>query len=369
MFNQLTDRLQKAMKFLRGEGKITEKNMTEALRMMRMAFLEADVNYKVVKNFESEIMAKAMNEKVLLSLAPAQHVIKIIRDELTAVLGSSENKLDFSGSPPSKFMLVGLQGSGKTTTCGKLGTLVKKQGKNPLFVSIDLKRPAAQEQLQAISKSLNIPFFRLSKDLMSNPEKAAREAVEYARNKDFNPLIVDTAGRLHVDKELMDELVMVRDLLRPDEVIYIGDALTGQDAVNSARIFEEKIGITSVILTKLDGDARGGAALSIVAVTGKPIKFAGIGEKPDQLEVFHPERMASRILGMGGYAHPDRKGRRGSGYKGSRGDGTAAEKAGIFSCRLSETDCTDEKNGIVFPDFGHDAQGRPLQEYIQDQYR
>lgn len=299
MFNQLTDRLQKAMKFLRGEGKITEKNMTEALRMMRMAFLEADVNYKVVKNFEAEIMAKAMNEKVLLSLAPAQHVIKIIRDELTAVLGSSENKLDFSGSPPSKFMLVGLQGSGKTTTCGKLGKLVKKQGKNPLFVSIDLKRPAAQEQLQAISKSLNIPFFGLSKDLMSNPEKAAREAVEYARSKDFNPLIVDTAGRLHVDKELMDELVMVRDLLRPDEVIYIGDALTGQDAVNSARIFEEKIGITSVILTKLDGDARGGAALSIVAVTGKPIKFAGIGEKPDQLEVFHPDRMASRILGMG----------------------------------------------------------------------
>jgi signal recognition particle subunit SRP54 len=287
------------MKFLRGEGKITEKNMEEALKMMRMAFLEADVNYKVVKDFEAGIKEKALDEKVMQSLTPAQQVIKIIKDELTSLLGNEEKKLDLSGTPPSKFMLVGLQGSGKTTTCGKLGKLVSKQGKKPLFVSIDIKRPAAQDQLKIIAHNLNLAFYELSKEQMAKPTKALKNAIEYARKQAFSPLIVDTAGRLHVDEELMEELKIVRDILQPNEVIYVGDAMTGQDAVKSAQVFEEKIGLTSIILTKLDGDARGGAALSIVSVTGKPIKFAGVGEKLDQLEVFHPDRMASRILGMG----------------------------------------------------------------------
>ncbi len=299
MLDQLSERLQKAMKFLRGEGKITGKNMEEALKMMRMAFLEADVNYKVVKDFEAGIKEKALDEKVMQSLTPAQQVIKIIKDELTSLLGNEEKKLDLSGTPPSKFMLVGLQGSGKTTTCGKLGKLVSKQGKKPLFVSIDIKRPAAQDQLKIIAHNLNLAFYELSKEQMAKPTKAIKNAIEYARKQAFSPLIVDTAGRLHVDEELMEELKIVRDILQPNEVIYVGDAMTGQDAVKSAQVFEEKIGLTSIILTKLDGDARGGAALSIVSVTGKPIKFAGVGEKLDQLEVFHPDRMASRILGMG----------------------------------------------------------------------
>ncbi|MFC2158670.1 signal recognition particle protein [Acidobacteriota bacterium] len=299
MLDQLSDRLQKTMKFLRGEGKITEKNMTEALRMIRMAFLEADVNYKVVKEFEVRIKEKALDEKVLASLSPAQQVIKIVRDELTSILGTEEKKLAFSSRPPTRFMLVGLQGSGKTTTCGKLGKLVSKQGKKPLFVSFDMKRPAAQDQLRIISNDLKIPFYELSKDQMADPIQALKDVVKHAQTQGSDPLVVDTAGRLHVDEELMDELRMVKDILKPDEVIYVGDAMTGQDAVKSAQQFEEKIGLTSVILTKLDGDARGGAALSIVSVTGKPIKFIGVGEKSDQMEVFHPDRMASRILGMG----------------------------------------------------------------------
>ena len=299
MLDQLSDRLQKTMKFLRGEGKITEKNMTEAVKMIRMAFLEADVNYKVVKEFEARIKEKALDEKVLSSLSPAQQVIKIVRDELTSILGTEEKKLVFSSRPPTLFMLVGLQGSGKTTTCGKLGKLVSKQGKKPLFVSFDLKRPAAQDQLRIISNDLKLPFYELSKDQMANPIQALKDVVNHAQTQGSDPLVVDTAGRLHVDEELMDELRMVKDILKPDEVIYVGDAMTGQDAVKSAQQFEEKIGLTSVILTKLDGDARGGAALSIVSVTGKPIKFIGVGEKSDQMEIFHPDRMASRILGMG----------------------------------------------------------------------
>ncbi|MCK4814248.1 signal recognition particle protein, partial [bacterium] len=284
MLDQLSERLQKAMKFLRGEGKITEKNMEEALKMMRMAFLEADVNYKVVKDFEAGIKAKALDEKVMQSLTPAQQVIKIIRDELTSLLGNEEKKLDLSGTPPSKFMLVGLQGSGKTTTCGKLGKLVSKQGKKPLFVSIDIKRPAAQDQLKMIAKMLSLSSYEMTKELMLSPPKALKELVKFSVNRAFDPIIVDTAGRLHIDDELMEELRIVKDALKPTEVIYIGDSMTGQDAVKSAQIFEEKVGLTSIILSKLDGDARGGAALSIVSVTGKPIKFIGVGEKFDKLE-------------------------------------------------------------------------------------
>jgi len=299
MLEQLSERLQKVAKFLRGEVKITEKNMAEALKMMRMAFLEADVNYRVVKEFEERLREKALAEKVLQSLTPSQHVIKLVRDELTAMLGNETHTLTFSSPPPTIFMLVGLQGSGKTTTCGKLAKWVQNMGKNPLLVSFDLKRPAAQDQLKIITEMLNLPFYALSPSQMNRPESALNDVLGHTRAKGNDTLIVDTAGRLHVDDELMTELKIVKDALNPAEVIYIGDAMTGQDAVKSARLFEEKIGLSSIILTKLDGDARGGAALSIVSVTGRPIKFIGIGEKFDMFEIFHPERMASRILGMG----------------------------------------------------------------------
>jgi signal recognition particle subunit SRP54 len=299
MFDQLSDRLQKVMKFLRGEGKVTEKNMGEALRMIRMAFLEADVNYKVVKDFELRIKIKALNREVLDSLTPAQQVIKIVRDELTEILGGSEKPLTFSSSPPSIFMLVGLQGSGKTTTCGKLAKWARGRGKNPLLVSFDMKRAAAQEQLKMIAGNLGLPFYEMDPRPLTSPQDALDELAKFTKNHGYDLLLVDTAGRLHIDAELMDELRLVKEALNPVEVIYVGDSMTGQDAVKSAQAFADKIGLTSVILTKLDGDARGGAALSIVSVTGKPIKFIGVGEKFDKLEVFHPERMASRILGMG----------------------------------------------------------------------
>jgi signal recognition particle subunit SRP54 len=299
MLDQISDRLQNVLKFLRGEVKITDKNMGEALKMMRLAFLEADVNYRVVKEFEKKIKDKALNQKVLQSLSPAQQVIKIIKDELSDVLGHETQKLHFSGSPPTIFMLVGLQGCGKTTTCGKLALWTKDVGKNPLLVSFDLKRPAAQDQLKIITNSLKISFYELTPQQMSSPKTALKDVIKHSQNQGFDTLVVDTAGRLHIDDELMEELRLVKETLNPTEVIYVGDAMTGQDAVKSAQAFEEKIGVNSIILTKLDGDARGGAALSIVSVTGKPIKFIGTGEKFDKLEVFHPDRMASRILGMG----------------------------------------------------------------------
>lgn len=299
MLDQISGRLQNVLKFLRGEGKITEKNMTEALKMMRMAFLEADVNFRVVKDFEKRIKSRALDQRVLDSLTPAQQVIKIVRDEMTDILGSKHTRLAFASNPPSIFMLIGLQGTGKTTTCGKLAKMALDMKKSPLLVSFDLKRPAAQEQLSLISETLDIPFYGLSQAQMARPEEGLRDVVAQARDKGHDPLIVDTAGRLHVDEGLMEELRLVKAALTPHETIYVGDAMTGQDAVKSAKEFDEKVGLTSIILTKMDGDARGGAALSIVSVTGKPIKFIGVGEKYDRLEVFHPDRMASRILGMG----------------------------------------------------------------------
>jgi len=299
MFDQLSERLQKVMRFLKGEGKVTEKNLAEALKMIRLALLEADVNYKVVKEFEARVKVKALDQAVLDSLTPAQHVIKIVRDELTEILGTTDKPLTFAGTPPSVFMLVGLQGSGKTTTCGKLAKWVRGKGRNPLLVSFDLKRPAAQDQLEIIAASLDLPFYPMPADMMSRPEEALRDLVRDAKNRGFDLILVDTAGRLHVDDELMNELRLMKTILDPVEVIYVGDAMTGQDAVKSAQAFAERIGLTSIILTKLDGDARGGAALSIVSVTGRPVKFVGVGEKFDRLEVFHPDRMAARIMGMG----------------------------------------------------------------------
>jgi len=299
MFEQLSSRFQKIMKFLRGEGKITEKNMAEALKMIRLALLEADVNFRIVKELEERLKLKALDQKVLLSLTPAQQVIKLVRDELAFVLGEAQEKLKFSSRPPSIFMLVGLQGSGKTTTCGKLAKWLLSLQKNPLLVSFDLKRPAAQEQLKMIAEMLKLSCYEMTKEQMSLPAESLRELVKFASNRGYDPIIVDTAGRLHVDEELMEELRMARDALNPTETIYVADSMTGQDAVKSAQTFDKKISLTSIILTKLDGDARGGAALSIASVTGKPIKFIGVGEKFDKLEVFYPERMASRILGMG----------------------------------------------------------------------
>jgi signal recognition particle subunit SRP54 len=299
MFEQLSAKLEKVLKFVRGEGKITEKNMAEALRMIRLALLEADVNYKVAKELVEKIQSKALDQKVLDSLTAAQQVIKILRDELTAILGQEAKPLRFSGQPPTILMLVGLQGSGKTTSCGKLAKWCLTLQKNPLLVSFDLKRPAAQDQLQMIAGQLGLPFYEMSREQMASSQKALRDLIIHTRNRGYDPLIVDTAGRLHIDEDLMTELRLVKEALQPTEIIYVGDAMTGQDAVRSAQAFEEKIGLTSVILTKLDGDARGGAALSIVTVTGKPITFVGTGEKFDKLEVFHPDRMASRILGMG----------------------------------------------------------------------
>jgi signal recognition particle subunit SRP54 len=299
MFEQLSGRLEKMVKFLRGEVTVTEKNMAEALKMMRLALLEADVNYKVVKEFEGRIRLKALGEEVLQGLNPAQQVIKIVHEELTGILGGAQRPLQFAGRPPSIFVLVGLQGSGKTTTCGKLARWVAGTGKHPLLVSFDLKRPAAQDQLRTIAASLAVPFYEMTAARLAAPGGALKELLAFTANRGFDPLIVDTAGRLHIDDELMDELRLVRTILEPVETIYVGDAMTGQDAVRSAQAFEERIGLTAVILTKLDGDARGGAALSVVSATGRPIKFIGVGERPDKLEVFHPGRMASRILGMG----------------------------------------------------------------------
>ncbi len=272
MFEQLSARLEKVLKFVRGEGKITEKNMAEALRMIRLALLEADVNYKVVKELVEKIQSKALDQRVLDSLTPGQQVIKILRDELTSILGQEAKPLRFSGQPPTILMLVGLQGSGKTTSCGKLAKWCLALQKNPLLVSFDLKRPAAQDQLRMIAGQLGLPFYEMSREQMAAPQKALKDLIIFTRNRGYDPLIVDTAGRLHIDEDLMAELRLVKDALQPTEIIYVGDSMTGQDAVRSAQAFEEKIGLTSVILTKLDGDARGGAALSIVTVTGKPIK-------------------------------------------------------------------------------------------------
>lgn len=299
MLEQLSDKLQKVIRYLKGEAKITERNMAEALRQIKLALLEADVNYLVVKDFIERIKIKALDQKVMESLTPAQQTIKIVRDELQAILGERAKSLTFRSTPPSIFMLVGLQGCGKTTTCGKLAFYLRKIGKRPILASFDLKRPAAQEQLRMIASQLNLPFYEIKPEKMKQPEKALDELLLMTKQSHFDPLILDTAGRLHIDEDLMNELKLLKTILKPDEVIFVGDAMTGQDAVRSAQAFEEKIGLTSVILTKMDGDARGGAALSIVKVTGKPIIFIGVGEKYDQLEVFHPDRLASRILGMG----------------------------------------------------------------------
>jgi len=298
MFEQLTEKLQRVFKNLRGEGKLTPENMDRALREIRIALLEADVHFKVVKDLIESIRQKAMGQEVLTSLTPTQQVIKIVRDELTRILGSEHQRLRFSNDPPSSMLIVGLQGSGKTTTTAKLARWLSRNGHSPLMVSVDVYRPAAREQLSILGRQLGLPVYEGTPS-EKTPVELARGARREAAQTGRDVVLVDTAGRLHIDDELMQELAELRQVLRPTEVLFVADAMTGQDAVRSAKEFHERLGITGVILTKLDGDARGGAALSIRAVTNQPIKFAGTGEKLDALEPFHPDRMASRILGMG----------------------------------------------------------------------
>ncbi len=295
-FEGLTEKLQKVFKGLRSHGKLSESDVKEAMREVRMALLEADVNFAVARDFVKKVTEKAVGEEVLNSLTPGQQVIKIVNEELTALMGSTHSKLTVSSAPPSVYMLCGLQGAGKTTMCAKLGALLKKQGKKPLLVGCDIYRPAAIEQLKVVGTQVDVAVFEKG---TQNPIKTAEEAIKYAKSYLYDTVILDTAGRLHIDEALMNELVDIKKSVRPTEILLTVDAMTGQDAVNVAQSFNEKLGIDGVILTKLDGDARGGAAMSVKAVCGKPIKFAGVGEKLTDIEVFHPDRMASRILGMG----------------------------------------------------------------------
>lgn len=295
-FDSLAERLQEAFKKLRGKGKLTENDIKEAMREVRLALLEADVNFKVVKNFVRKVSEKANGSEVLDSLTPGQQVVKIVNEELTALMGGSEAKLSFDSSITA-FMLVGLQGAGKTTMAGKLALHLRKRNRKPLLVAADIYRPAAIKQLQIVGKQIDIPVFAMGDKV--SPVDIAKASMEYARKEGCDVVIIDTAGRLHIDETLMDELKSIKSAVKPRETLLVVDAMTGQDAVNVAETFNQSLDITGVILTKLDGDTRGGAALSIREVTGKPIKFSGVGEKMSDLEVFHPERMASRILGMG----------------------------------------------------------------------
>ena len=296
MFESLSDRLQGVMQALRGHGKLTAEDVDAAMREIRLALLEADVNFKVVREFVAHVKERALGAEVMESLTPAQQVVKIVNEELVALMGSGDSKLAFSGHPPTVVLMAGLQGSGKTTTCAKLARLLKKDGKQPVLVAADVYRPAAIDQLQTLAERVGVPCYAPGADV--DPVDIARDGVAYARAHG-DVAIIDTAGRLHVDEELMGELVRIRDAVKPHNVLLVVDAMTGQDAVNAADAFKGHVDLDGVVLTKLDGDARGGAALSVRAVTGKPIKYASTGEKLDDFDVFHPDRMASRILGMG----------------------------------------------------------------------
>ena len=296
-FEGLAEKLQSTFKKLRGKGKLNEKDIKEAMREVKLALLEADVNYKVVKKFISSVSEKCVGNEVLESLTPGQQVIKIVNDELTNLMGGSESKIEYSSYGPTVIMLVGLQGAGKTTMCGKLALELRKNNKKPLLVACDIYRPAAIKQLQVVGKQIDIPVFSMGDKI--SPVDIAKAAIKQGREDGNNVIIIDTAGRLHIDEELMQELKDVKEAVTPNEILLVVDSMTGQDAVNVAETFNKDLDVTGVILTKLDGDTRGGAALSIRSITEKPIKFVGVGEKMSDFEVFHPDRMASRILGMG----------------------------------------------------------------------
>ena len=303
MFENLTDKLQRAFKSLRGQGTLTEENIAEALREIRVALLEADVNLSVVNDLIEHIREKAVGTEVLTALSPSEQVVKIVRDELITTLGKDTARFKFASQPPTVILMAGLQGSGKTTTSGKLAAWLKKGGHRPMLVSVDVYRPAAREQLKVVAKTVEVRLYE--GDLKGDPagtalvERLAKEALREAKIMGCDTLIVDTAGRLAIDEDLMDEMARLKKQLNPSEILFIADAMTGQDAVNSSLAFHQRLGLTGVVLTKMDGDARGGAALSIRHVTGQPIKFLGVGEKPDAFEPFHPDRIVGRILGMG----------------------------------------------------------------------
>ena len=297
IFEGLADKLQGALGKLKSKGKLTEKDVKDAMREVKLALLEADVNFKVVKDFIKKVQERAVGQEVMESLTPAQHVIKIVNEELTSLMGDVQSKITISPKPPTVLMMVGLQGAGKTTTSGKLGGYFKKQGKKPLLVACDIYRPAAIKQLQVVGEKLDIPVFSMGDK--ESPVNIAKAGYNHAIKNNNDLVIIDTAGRLHVDEALMDELKNIKSEVKPHEILLVVDSMTGQDAVNVAQSFNDALGVDGVLLTKLDGDTRGGAALSIRAVTQKPIKFIGMGEKLDDLEPFHPDRMASRILGMG----------------------------------------------------------------------
>lgn len=296
-FEGLSEKLQGVFKGLKGKGSLTEADINAAMREVKLALLEADVNFKVVKDFVAGVKEKALGEEVMASLTPGQQVIKIVNEELVDLMGGTGSKLTYSPKGFTVYMMVGLQGTGKTTTCGKLASYLKKNGKNPMLCACDIYRPAAIDQLEVVGKSVDTPVFTMRD--CREPEKIALAAVKEAEKKGCNVLIIDTAGRLQIDEALMEELAVLKSAVKPHEILLVVDALTGQDAVNAAEGFNEKLGIDGIIMTKMDGDSRGGAALSTKKVTGRPIKFIGVGEKSDALEPFHPERMASRILGMG----------------------------------------------------------------------
>ena len=296
-FESLGDKLQGVFKKLKGKGKLTEKDIKEAMREIKLALLEADVNFKVVKEFVAAVSEKALGQEIMESLTPAQQLVKIVNDELTEMIGGEASRLEFAQKPPTVIMMCGLQGAGKTTATGKLALNLRKQGRRPLMVACDVYRPAAVKQLQVLGDQIQIPVFEMGTD--TNPITIAKEAVAHALKHGNDPVILDTAGRLHIDEQLMEELSGIKSETEPTEILLVVDAMTGQDAVNVAKAFNDQLDITGVILSKLDGDTRGGAALSVKQVTGKPIKFASVGEKLSDLEVFHPDRMASRILGMG----------------------------------------------------------------------
>jgi len=296
-FEGLTQKLQETFRKLRGKGKLTEKDVKEAMREVKLALLEADVNYKVVKDFVNSVTERAIGQEVMESLTPGQHVIKIVHEELVNLMGAKESKINISPKPPTVIMLVGLQGAGKTTMAAKLALHFKRNNKHPLLVAADVYRPAAIKQLQILGGQIDIPVFALGDKI--SPIDIAKASIEYAKKNARDIVIIDTAGRLHVDEDLMLELESIKKEVEPNEILLVVDAMTGQDAVNVAESFNQRLDITGVILTKLDGDTRGGAALSVKAITGKPIKFVGIGEKLSDLEIFYPDRMASRILGMG----------------------------------------------------------------------
>ncbi len=295
-FENLSSKLQEVFSNLKGKGKLTEKDVKAAMREVKLALLEADVNFKIVKDFINKVSEKAIGEDVLTGLNPAQQVIKFVNDGLVELMGSSQSKLTFSSKSPTIYMMVGLQGAGKTTTIGKLAGQLRKQGKKPLLAACDIYRPAAIKQLQVVAANYNIPVFEMGQN---NPVEISKKAIEYAKSNGNDVVIIDTAGRLHIDEDLMNELVEIKKEVIPQEILLVIDAMTGQDAVNVAQTFNDTLGIDGVIITKMDGDTRGGAALSVRAVTGKPIKYVGMGEKMEDLEPFYPDRMASRILGMG----------------------------------------------------------------------